>query len=133
MKLYKSTDKILVKINDLQLSISPLTLAQKQEVMSLFSKFYSDKDVNHLLHATRLCCKYGIKNITGLQNADDSEYILNFDEQGLSDEDIENLMNSEISNQLSAVVTSFVNGIPAKIVDEKGNQLEGVEVIGLGK
>jgi hypothetical protein len=86
-----------------------------------------------MVNATKLAMKYCIKDITGIQNADNSDYKLSFNDKGLSDECIDDLINCELSSQISLVTTSFVNGIPTKILNPDNTEAENVEILGLGK
>lgn len=78
--------------------------------------------------------KCGIKNIAGLKLADGSDYELNFDDNNeLTDESVDDLLNLEESGKLTNICAALVNGIPKEFVNAyTGKKLEGVEFIKTG-
>lgn len=120
MKLYKTTDRIKVKIGDLEVSISPLTYEQKIEVQTILSNSSKPDDI---YKGSLLAMRYGIKEIKGLELTDGSKYELNFDEGILTEECAKELLNIEMNAELMAVCNSFADKIPQQI------NIKGVEIV----
>lgn len=110
MKIRKTTDKVSVKINDLVFKISPLTFDQKCSVQTLLAS----GGAASILKASKLAIKYAVKDVEGLQNQDGSKYEVKFDEEGLSDETIDDLSNTEINDNLNYICITLLNGMPKR-------------------
>lgn len=119
--VYKRTDKIPVKIGPVKFLISPMSWAQKTEILSL-TKMVSGQEIPDNFKMAYLSLKYSIKNIEGAVFSDGSEYKLSFDESGnLTDDSLGELLELPCKAELLQVVTAFLNGIH----DPK---IKGVEV-----
>lgn len=108
MKIRKTTEKITVNVGDLVFKITPLTFEQKCEIQAVLSA----GTTTAILKASKLAMKFAVKDITGLQNPDGSDYVVTMDEVGLSDDVINDLGNSEIGDTLNYMCISLLNGIP---------------------
>lgn len=110
MKIRKTTEKIAVKVGDLIFKISPLTFEQKCEIQSTLMAGTAIS----ILKASKLAIKYAVKDIDGLENVDGSKYEVKFDNIGLSDETVDDLANTEISDSLNYMCISLLNGLPKR-------------------
>lgn len=122
-KIYKTTDRITVKIGDLQVKISPLSLDQKNEIQSLMLEGQKKNSIPILTESTLLAVRMCVKEISGLKNSDDTDYKLEFEDGKLTNACISDLMNMEESVNLQKVCAAFITSIP------KDFDLEGVEII----
>lgn len=121
MIIYKLTDRIPVQIGDLRFLISPLSSAQKLEIISQV-KMSSGKEVHDYTKQALLSIKHGVKKVEGLKCFDGSEYELEFDESGsLTDDSVSELLQMEGSDKLIIVCSTLLNQI-------KEVNLEGVKV-----
>lgn len=126
-RIYKTTDRIKVKIDDLTFFVSPLTYAQKSEIQSKLYKALNDKDMMAAQDAAVLSIKYSVKNVTGLYDANEEPYQLILEDNKVTDSCIDDLLNIESSTKLASVCTSLVHGVGNDIVDpETGESIEGV-------
>lgn len=123
-KIYRLSDRIKLKVDDLVVTIGPLSIHQKSSVEGLASSA-------GVLKASLLAMKYGIEDISGLIDKDGLEYKLPLDENGnLTDEAIDDLFNMESSYKLVAIALNLINNIPNEFIDiNTGKKLEGVEFI----
>ena len=130
-KIYRLTDRIEVKLHDLKIKLSPLTLDQKTEIHSLVQEGAQKSDTTLILKATRIALKYCIKEIQGLQDMDDGDYELEFDDNGhLSDDNVEDLLNMSYSQELATICSTMAGGIPENnFVGSDGKPLKGVSII----
>lgn len=127
MIIHKTTDKIQVRIGEITFYLSPLSWDQKQDILS-DAKMVDGKTSNR--NSTYKCLKYAVKGIEGVTLADGSPYVLTMDNGVLSDECIEDILNLELSPKLIMACYSFVQGIPARIVNPvTGEVVEGVEIV----
>lgn len=125
-KIYKTSDKIKVKVDDLIITLSPLTYHQKSMVQAQIL----EKGEFGAMDSTRLAVKYALKDIEGIENMDGSKYELEIDEGIVSDETIDDLFNLEQSTKMSLVCISLLNGIPKEFVNPQTNEpLDGVSYV----
>lgn len=126
MRIYKTTDKIPVKIDSITVKISPLTFEQKSEVQGLIL----EQNPLSIVKAARLCIKSSVKEIDGVENEDGSAYQLQFEENGaLTDQCVDDLLNIDQDDKLSLVCTSLLNGIPRDFIDpQTGQKIEGISI-----
>lgn len=126
-RIYKTTDRVKVKVDDLTFSISPLSYAQKSEIQSKLYKAVNDQDMLAAQDAAVLSIKYAVKSVKGLTDGNDEPYQLEMENNQLTQQCIDDLLNIEQNTKLAAVCTSLVHGISTEIVDPNtGEKLEGV-------
>lgn len=129
-RIYKTTDKIEVKIDGISFFISPLTYGQKCELQPLMFKAASG-NMESAMDAVIKSIKFSLKDVKGLYVDDDTEYKLVMDNGEVSDESIDDLMNLPMSSKLSAVCSSLINGLSTGgIKSQDGSVIEGIEFIG---
>lgn len=118
------SDRIRLKIDDLEVTIGPLSIHQKAAVEEVSAS-------SGLLKATMEAMKYAIKDIKGLTAPDGTAYELQRDDEGhLTEDALNDLFNLEQSYRLSSVCLNLINNIPDEFVDlNTGKKLEGVEFI----
>lgn len=123
-KIYRMSDRIKLKIDDLVVTIGPLSIHQKAAVEEVSAS-------SGLLKATMEAMKYAIKDIEGLTTADGSPYSLERDDDGnLTEGCLDDLFNIEQSYRISSVCLNLINNIPDEFIDlNTGKKLEGVEFV----
>jgi hypothetical protein len=125
MKILRITDKILIKEKEIEVTISPLTHGQKMEISDCMKLKAGQTSVDYQKTAM-LSLKFSIKDIKGLTNYDNTEYKLDFDDSGLSDECVGELMTALSTTQIfTAINSALANNLEA--------DLDGVEVSVLPK
>lgn len=131
-KIYRTTDRIPVKIGDLVFKLSPLTYDQKIKVADAFS-VVNGEATQKAGTATALIMKYSIKEVEGLEYATgDEPYKLKFEKDGesLTSECLNELFSLECKADLSMACFALLNGITDKVVNsETGEPLEGIEIL----
>lgn len=128
-KIYRRSDKLKIKIDDITIEVSPLSVDQKSEIQELMVKGRVKGDVKAVNQGLTLILKYGLKGISGVETQDGTAYVLKFEDGKLDDECISDLMNMEVSEKIALVCTTLVNKIPKEFTDTNGNKLEGVEFV----
>lgn len=130
MRVYKRTDRIMVRIDNLVVKLAPLSLDQKTEIQQAMLAGNRASDIAQLSHAMRLALKYSVKGIDGLINSDDQPYKLEFENDVLTDSCIDDLLNIELTDKLILVCTKLAAGVPKQFKSEKtGEPIPGVELI----
>jgi hypothetical protein len=123
MKIYSLNDRITVKVGELTFKLAPLSYKQKIEIQNIFKE---SKDAEGSI----LCLKYSVKDVEGIETLNGEKYNLSFDESGLTDTCLNDLLNIELSPKLMIACATLVNGIPQEIVHPvTGKPLEGVKII----
>src|ERR1044072_2448134 len=129
VRIYKRTDRIAVKIGDITVRLAPLSLDQKTQIQQALLAGSRDGDLKELTRGISLNIKYAVKGVEGLVNSDDQPYQLQFENDELTDECVSDLMNMELGQKLTLVCAQFAKGVPKSFKDEKGNPLDGVELV----
>lgn len=128
MKIYKPSDRIAIKIDDVTVKVSPLTYEQKSEVQE-YMLGAANGDFKAGMDGAKLAIKYAIKGIKGVTLADGSKYELEMDNDVLSEECVGDLINSEINSKLTIICCGLLTGVNKNFVDPNtGKKLEGVSI-----
>jgi len=126
--VYRSTDRIKIKIHDVELIVKPLSYFEKSQVEGILFKEGGVIRENSILALAKLI-KYSIKEISGVNNLDGTPYQLSFDADGsLLESSIDELMNMGISNDLTIVLFGIRNSIPNEIVGVDGTPLKHIQI-----
>lgn len=132
MKIYKTTDKISVKIEDVEFKISPLSYQQKVNVQSELIKAQGGNPMA-IMTAARLAIKYSVKAVSGIQDVDGNQYQLEFDGTELSEACVDDLLNLDPEQRLQLVCMSLLQGKPTQPVDADGKPIKGIKIEGNDK
>lgn len=124
-RIYRTTDRIKLKIDDIIVTISPLSASQKAEINTYHMDF-AKGNIESATNAVVTAMKYAIKDIEGVEDADGKPYELEFDGDYLSDDCVSDLLNLELNGKLQTVACSLANGVPNDF------DLEGVEFVKSG-
>ncbi len=125
VKIYKTTDKIPVKIDSLTFKISPLSFDQKSEIQA---ELITGNPMS-IIKAAKLAIKYAVKDVDGIVDNAGDKYLLEFDNDCLSESCVDDILNIDQNDKLSFVCTSLLNGIPKEFIDpQTGEKLEGVSI-----
>lgn len=122
-RIYRTTDRVEVKLGEITVKIAPLSLEHKNHVQKLMLDGQKNQDLQKLNDALLLAVKHCLKDIKGVQDSDGNDYHLEFNEGLLTDNCINDLLNMEESQNLLKVCSAFVSGIP------KSFNIEGVEIV----
>lgn len=124
-KIYKTTDRIKIKIDDIAIKISPLSYENK----CLIQACLITGDTLGIVKAAKMAIQYGVKEIEGVENADGTPYELQFENDALTENCVDDLLNIDQDNKLSFVCTKLLEGIPSEFVDpQTGKKIEGIKI-----
>lgn len=122
-KIYKCSDRLPIKIGDIEFKISPLSFQNRSEIQSLLV-LAQGGDMNKAVEGSFLAIKYALKGIKGVENFDGTPYELSFDSDGtLTDDCVSEVLNLECFPKLAALAVALINGVPDK------TDLEGVTLL----
>ena len=110
--IYETSDRINVKVGGVDVTIRPLTRKQKADVLAQIVN-------GEYLEATALAMKYAITDVAGLEKSDGSKYQLKSQDDNLTDDTVDNLLNMEISTDLGQLCIKLANGVPKDIAEVK--------------
>lgn len=127
--IYRLSDRIKVRIDDITISLAPMSFAVKSEIQGHVQKGVTDGDTNQILIATQKAIKHTVKDIEGVTLPDGSGYKLEFDGDVLTDGAVEELLNFPYAQPIATVTSSLANGVPKEFTDPDGNPIAGVEII----
>lgn len=123
MKIYTMADRLTVKIGELTFKLAPLSYKQKTEIRGLYT-------IGKKEDAAILTMKYSIKDVDGLETISGEKFKLSFDENGLSEESLDNLLNSMEAPKLILACANLMDAIPnVMVVPGTDKPLEGVKII----
>lgn len=128
MRVYSTKDRIKIKMDDVVVSISPLTYEQKKVVQEMLVKAQGKESL--YMDASYTAIRFAVKDISGLTNANGEKYELEFEENILTEGCMDDLLNIEITSRMNAICMALVNGMPDCIINpETGEKMEGVEIL----
>jgi hypothetical protein len=128
-KIYKKSDRIKVNIGEVTVVIAPLSVHDKTEAQQIIANGSINQDYALTQKGLILLLKCSVKEIIGLEDVDGNPYKLDFEGERLTDGCIDDLFNIQLHEKLIMICTSLVRGIPTEFKDEKGNKIEGVEIV----
>lgn len=128
-RIYKRSDRISVKIDDVTIQIAPLSAHQKSEVQQALIVGRTKGDIREATRGVLLAIKYAVKGIQGVEDGDGKTYQLEFDGDELSDACVDDLMNLDITERMTLVCVALVKKIPQEFTDERGEKMQGVEIL----
>lgn len=125
--IYTKKDRVKVRLKDVELQLAPLNFAQKAEIQELALS----KDIKKMNMSVFKAIKYSLKDVKGLQLPHGAHYELEFDESGLSDECVDDMLNFSYGNKIADIIGQMVNGVPEEFINvSTGEKMQDVEILG---
>lgn len=122
MIVFRTTDRIPVKIGELTFWVSPLSFEQKNQVFNLISRDGGEELIKGL-QSVQMVLRFSVKDVEGLENPDGTPFKVDLDSEGNLDADcVDVLLNLPDFGKLSQVLKTWME---QEIKDPK---IEGVEV-----
>lgn len=118
--IYRMTDRIPVKVGPVEFSISPLTSMQKQEILSYVDG--KDGETVNEMGMAHTAIKYQVKAVKGIKCHDGSDYQVEMNGDGLTDDSVSELLQLEHSKKLLNALFLMLGGL-------KDPKVKGVEVV----
>jgi hypothetical protein len=119
--IYRRSDRVRVKLHDLELSIRPLSHHEKAIVRGYIMK-------GQLVEACVMCMAICLKDVKGLKTLSGEDYKLEIDDDKLTEACLDDLLNIEHSADLIISCYNFLDNVPTHITND-GKEIEGVSVI----
>lgn len=126
--VYRTSDRLKVKVGGLVFKISPLSKYQKEKIQTLSIE-------NKLMQSAATAIQCAVKSVSGLKDKDGEDYTLELDgNKELTEECVDDLMNLGEAPELATICAALLNGIPQEFVDPySGKKLKGVSWIKEGE
>lgn len=144
--IFRSSDRVKLTIGEITLTLSPLTYGQKIEAGALTRTQKGGVQRVDMAKLAHLFVKCTVKGIKGVQNADKSEFELDFEEKDfeerlgkkttsvLTDECAEDLIEGlDINPNITLIASQLITKIPDYIEDAGGKKIKGVKLELVGK
>ncbi len=133
-KIFRKSDRIKVKIGEgdegIVLFLAPLSQHQKVTIQSMLLKANSSRDASKANEGVAKAIKSSIKKMEGVKDSDGNEYQLKFENDELTEDCVDDIMNMSLSGKVMMVCTGMVNGVPTEFKDQDGNKVVDVEILG---
>jgi hypothetical protein len=127
--VYRTTDRVTLKIDGITFKIAPLSYAQKMNIQAMLTK-ENGTNIENIADTTKQLIEYSIKDVDGLEYPDGEKFKLCFEEGKISEASIDELFNLELNPKLTVSLMQLLQGIPNEIVNSAtGEKLEGVEIV----
>jgi hypothetical protein len=118
----RTSDRIKVKIGELEFLLSPLSIEHKLKIAGL-TKMDKGEERADSISMALMTIKHAVKGMTGASNMDGSAYELQFDESGsLTDECVGDLFNIPGNDKLASACVAIGNG-------QVNTEIDGVEIV----
>lgn len=114
-RIYRTTDRIPVKVDTLTVTISPLSFDQKTELQSIMMQ--ATKDPLFAVRGARLAIKYAVKDVQGLEDADGPYKVTLGEDGNLTDACVDDLLNTEENPKLITLCSTLIAGVPKQVID----------------
>ena len=115
-RIFRASDRIPVKIDDIVITIAPLTFNQKIELQAIMMS--AGKDPLNALKGARQAVKYAVKAVSGIKDMDGNEYNVAMGEDGLiTDDCVDELLNLQEQPKLIALCSQLIAGVPKEVID----------------
>lgn len=122
MIVYRTTDRVPVKVAGLTFWVSPLSFEQKAKIFDLISRDGGVEVVKGLA-SVQMLLKFSVKEVEGLQNPDGTEFKVDLDSDGNLDDDcVDILLNLPDFGKISQLLQTWLQQ------EIKDPGIEGVEV-----
>lgn len=130
--LYRNTDLLKFEIGEIVCYFSPLSLADKQQLLAKASKLSnSDNQAIEALEFSKEVVKKTLKKIEGVELTDGTPFVLQLENNQLTDNSLEDVMYLPVLNELLSVGANLMNSVPndEEVKDVHGNVLKGVRYL----
>lgn len=125
MRIYKTSDRIPVIIDDLEFKVSPLTYEQKMQISSCVTTV-SGQEIFDAAKAAQMAIKFAVKDVKGLET-ENGDYELKLENGILTDECVDDIANLPMSDKLTVTLLNLLQGVPKEVVNPStGQKIEGV-------
>ena len=125
--IMRLSDRYVVKIDDVTFKVSPLSYYEKQELLSCV-KLQGGKEVLDVGKANFYYIKKGLKEVSGITDYSGKEWKPEFDDSGVTDECISELLMLEETSSFMECAWKVLNGMNEEsrkdariVIDSKGN------------
>lgn len=103
-KIYKLSDRKKIQIDDITISVAPLSLDNKSKAMAMLTEGQKTQNIVLLNEAIYYVVQCSLKSLEGVTDSNDEQYKLAFDTEGiLTKECLQDLTNMDLTQKLLTV------------------------------
>lgn len=117
MRIFKAGQKYSLKLGDLVFVVTPLTFSQKTEILDEIGRAQVTGDKKQIVRASMETIRYALKDIKGFVNDDGTPWVPEFEEEKLSMDSLEVVLNVAATQPMLDTISSFINGVPSSLPD----------------
>jgi hypothetical protein len=126
--VYRNTDRINLRINDVNFILKPLSYREKSIISGAITNTGGEQRQNAINGLTSIM-KFSIKGVEGINYLDGTPLALEFDDDGyLKDSSIDELLNLAITPDLTTALYQLLQGIPTEIKGIDGEILSHISI-----
>ena len=127
--VYRNTDRIKLKIHDVLFSVKPLSYKEKADITSTIS-LDGGMQTEDTMSSVQKIMKYSVKEVKGISYPDGTPLKLKFDDNDHLEEDsIDELLNMEITTDLTTALYGFMQGVPKQITGPDGTKMSHIKIL----
>lgn len=110
-KILSTKSTFTLKIDDLKFTLKPLNYMHRLELDECFIQ-KGGSNLQKLYRSQSILIKYSLKSVKGIKNHDDSDYELEFNDDGsLTDDCVNDIMNIQQRHKLTTAAMNVLNGV----------------------
>jgi hypothetical protein len=123
--LYMPDEKVPLKVEDVTIWVTQLTMAQKAAVID---KLSSGSPLS-LLEASSMAVKYAVKGIEGVFLSSGKPFTPEFEGSHLADSSVEAILCLPQTEKIQAACFSLLRGLSNPLMDANGKPIPGVSIV----
>lgn len=129
MRIPRMTDRVKLSVGELTFIVAPLSRDQKREISQTTVTIEGGEPQMNLWEAQALYLKYGLKKIEGLKDYHGKDYVLKFENNGLTEECLSELwyVQDNLEHAISYIAQTM-NTLPDEYRDYNGKKVKGVKL-----
>ena len=129
MRILRLNERFKINLEGVTVTVAPLSGSQKLEMTSMVrqnedGKFYVDKNRQELF-----LVKHSVKEISGLKDMDDNEYLLEFEGEKLKEDCAEEVLGFLVNTMFTFANTQAMKGLFGEVINPFTQEpIKGVSV-----
>lgn len=130
--IHRITDRIKIEIDDVIITIAPLSYNNKKKVMKHMMAS-SKGNMDEATLAVELALKYSLKSISNVFDVNGEPYQLEFENNELTNECLNEIQFMEIGQKIQLVCSALIASMPSEFTDGNGKVIEGIKILSNNK
>jgi hypothetical protein len=129
MRIARKEDRFKIDLNGVEITVSALNGRKKLEMTSMIKQDQNGRFIIDKPSQEFFLVKHSIKDIKGLKDLDDQDYVLSFDGDVLTDECAEEVLGYLVNTWFTTANTQALSGLFGEVVSPlDGKPIKGISV-----